>query len=392
VSFEFDCIDADYVDSIGPQLLERFRGDETKPFALLRVVTTSARFDAFADTVPEPGNWFHLKIEPVGTGLPTWHAQLTADGYSTLARGVTKYARRLDAPDDTPSSPRPLPQSLGAAVASQIALPSSLVAACAAFPRRTPRKAIFAILKTVSQATSVVVRDVGQANFISLCDRDGRSILHYDVGFPIAFNGHTSPISLDVDINERPPIILSHWDWDHLHAAFRLPHLLDCRWIVPDQRLGPGAARLARILAAKGNLLVWSTSARRRFGFGEVSQGEGPPGDLNDTGLTALIALGRGRRVLVTGDADYSYLRHAHARRVDHLVATHHGARFETSVALMPAPRNANSKLFISYGTRNVYRHPHPEALRKYSRASWTNWVTTAGRKGVARRGDRVIS
>jgi beta-lactamase superfamily II metal-dependent hydrolase len=156
--------------------------------------------------------------------------------------------------------------------------------------------------------------------------------------------------------------------------------------------LGPGAARLARKLAAKGNLLVWPANTRRQFRFGEVSQSQGPPGDLNDTGLTALVALVSGRRSLLTGDADYTYLRHAHARHVHHLVATHHGARFQTSVALIPAPRNANSKLLISYGTRNVYRHPHPEALRKYLRAGWTSRITTAGRRGIARRGDRVIN
>jgi hypothetical protein len=39
-SFEFDCIDADYVDGAGAQLLEGFGDEQTKPFALLRVVTT----------------------------------------------------------------------------------------------------------------------------------------------------------------------------------------------------------------------------------------------------------------------------------------------------------------------------------------------------------------
>jgi hypothetical protein len=85
-SFEFDCIDADYVDDVGPQLLDGFRAEQTKPFALLRVVTTPARFGDFAGTIPTPGDWFHLEIEPGGAGLPTWHAQLEADGYSTHAR------------------------------------------------------------------------------------------------------------------------------------------------------------------------------------------------------------------------------------------------------------------------------------------------------------------
>ncbi|WP_445219798.1 hypothetical protein ACKWRH_06525 [Bradyrhizobium sp. Pa8] len=36
----------------------------TKPFALLRVVTTPARFGHFAGATPAPTDWFHLEIEP----------------------------------------------------------------------------------------------------------------------------------------------------------------------------------------------------------------------------------------------------------------------------------------------------------------------------------------
>jgi beta-lactamase superfamily II metal-dependent hydrolase len=391
-SFEFDCIDADYVDGVGVELPARFRADEIKPFALLRVVTTPARFRVFAGVVPVPGNWFHLEIEPSGAGLPTWHAPLAANGYSTHARGVTTYARRLESPDETPRRSRPRPQTLGAAVAPRVMLPSSLVAACAALPQPAARSSISTILRKVPRARSVLVRDVGQANFTSLRDDQGRAILHYDVGFPISFNRHTFPSTFNIDASETPPIILSHWDWDHLHAALHLPHLLDCPWIVPDQGLGPGAARLARILTGKGNLLVLPTSARIRFTFGGLVQSQGLAGDLNDTGLTVLVALASGRSVLLTGDADYMYLMHPKARTVDHLVATHHGARFDASVASVPTPRNDDCKLVISYGTRNVYRHPHTEALRKHFSAGWKSRITTAGRKGVAGRGDRVMS
>jgi hypothetical protein len=391
-SFEFDCIDADYVDGIGDDLLEAFGADIIKPFGLLRVVTTPARFGIFAGEVPATGNWFYLQIEIGGAGLPTWHAQLTVDGYSTLARGVTTYGRRLDEPDVGPKTPRPRPRALGANVAARAILPSSLAMACAASSKPAPPSAISAILKRVPQAATVVVRDVGQASFISLSDGHGRAILHYDVGFPIAFNGHTSPPSFDINTGETPPIILSHWDWDHLHAAFRLPHLLDCPWVVPNQRLGPGSARLARILAVKGNLLVRAASAQSQFKFGEVQQSKGPSDDQNDTGLTLRVALASGRFALITGDADYAYLMHARPLRVDHLVATHHGARFDAELVAVPAPRNANCKLVISYGTGNVYRHPHAEALLRHAQAGWKSRITTAGRTGVARRGDCTMN
>jgi hypothetical protein len=390
-SFEFDCIDADYVDDVGPQLLDGFRIEQTKPFALIRVVTTASRFGDLAGVIPTSGDWFHLEIEPGGAGLPTWHAQLEADGYSRHARGVMTYARRLDAPDET-SGPRSRPQTLGAAVAPRLMLPSSLAAACAALPKPTARTAISTILMSVPRAASILVRDVGQASFISLRDDRNRAILHFDVGSPISFNRHTFPSDFDIDRGEEPPIILSHWDWDHLHAAFQRSHLLDCPWIVPDQRLGPGAARLARILAAKGNLLVRPANARLRFPFGELVQSQGLAGDLNDTGLTVLVTLASGRSALLTGDADYAHLMHAKAKSVDHLVATHHGARFAAGVGAGAKQRKKKGKPMLSSPQPNVYRHPHTEALRKHATAGWRTWITTAGRKGIEGRGDRIMN
>ncbi|MET4115887.1 hypothetical protein ABIB85_005123 [Bradyrhizobium sp. JR1.5] len=208
-SFEFDCIDADYVDGAGPRLLDGFRAEQTKPFALLRVVTTPARFGHFAGATPAPADWFYLEIEPDGSGLPAWHAQLEGNGYSAHARGVLTYARQLDTPDKT-RGPRSRPQTLGAAATPRLGLPSSLVSACAPLPKPATRAAISTVLKRVPQAASVLVSDVGQANFVSLCDDRGRAILHFDVGFPISFNRHTFPSNFDINRSETPPIVLSH--------------------------------------------------------------------------------------------------------------------------------------------------------------------------------------
>jgi len=391
VSFEFDCIDADYVDASGPQLLSGFRAGKSKPFALLRVVTTPGRFDGFAGATPEPGDWFHLEIKPNGSGLPAWHAQLEGNGYSTHARGVLTFARLLNTPDETPSHPL-RPQALGAAVVPQRVLPSPLATACAALPPPATPAEVSTILKTLPQATSILVRDVGQANFVSLCDDAGSAILHFDVGFPISFNRHTFPSRFVVDRAEKLPIVLSHWDWDHIHGALLLPHLLDCPWIVPDQRLGPGAARLAHMLVQKGNLVVRPANARIRFPFGELVRSGGRPSDLNDSGLTILASLTSGRSALLTGDADYEHLMHANATQVDHLVATHHGARFNAGVQSVPKPNSGYGQLVISYGYRNVYGHPHPDGLSKHAMSGWTTYVTTAGRRGIASRGDRIVN
>ncbi len=120
-SFGFDTIDADITDAAGPQVRDLFQEGETKPFALLRIVTTAARFLEFAGDVPAPGDWFFLEIEPRGRrpGLMTWHAQLGPAGYSSHSRGLTVRARRLTSEDDEPRRPR----SLGAAVAPRVTLP-----------------------------------------------------------------------------------------------------------------------------------------------------------------------------------------------------------------------------------------------------------------------------
>ncbi|WP_430912172.1 metallo-hydrolase/oxidoreductase [Methylobacterium sp. sgz302541] len=389
-SFEFDTIDADTADAAGAQIGDLFQESRTKPFAVLRIVTTPARFRAFAGDTPAPGDWFFLEIEPRGLrpGLMTWHAQLGPAGYSSHSRGVTVDARRLTSEDDEPRRPR----SLGAAVAPQTMLPqhvsqiSQLPSVAASGP------AIHAALGKLIAPAAVIVRDVGQASFTSLVDGQGRALIHFDVGFPISFNKHTFPNAFKCDPTERPLVVLSHWDWDHLHAAFALRHLHQCTWITPHQRIGPGAARLALILAGKGNLLVWPAGAGVGFPGGTLMACTGTTNQ-NDTGLALHVTLASGRTALLTGDADYQCLPATIAALgpVSHLIATHHGARFHSAVTHIPKPAAPGRRLVLSYGSGNVYRHPHPEALQAHATAGWQQWIATAGQKGGPPRGDRQL-
>lgn len=390
-SFEFDCIDADYADDVGGAIEGAFNEDKTKPFATVRIVTTPHRFEEVAGALGLPGNWFLLEIGPQKkpTAIPTWHAQLQPNGLLAHSRGVTRRISFIGSDRDGDPH-RPTPRSLGAAVTKQATVPTIVIAACALRTRPGAARHIARVLGGVTGVTALRVRDVGQASFSSLCDKDGRALIHYDVGFPISFNGHTSPKYFDLDESEKPPVVLSHWDWDHLHAAFLFPHLMDCFWIVPDQKLGPGAARLAQILAAKGRLLVHRAGTLTNFPNGEVAHASGPGASPNDSGLTARVTLASGRSVLLTGDVDYRFLSHPGTRPVDHLVATHHGARFASSRAAIPLPVSGAGSLLLSYGNRNVYRHPHPDALNLHTGAGWANQISTA-RNGVLSRGDREV-
>lgn len=389
-SFEFDCIDADFADSVEGAIDKAFNKDVTKPFAVIRIVTTPRRFEEVAGAAGLPGSWFALEISPKGSkpSLLTWHAQLQPNGFPAHSRGATTTITYLSS--DEPSEPRsPRPQSLGAAVAKQTTVASDVIAACA-MPASSPAHSIAGALAPIAGIASLRVRDVGQASFSSLCDAGGKALMHYDVGFPISFNGHTSPKGFYLDVTEKPPVVLSHWDWDHLHAAFLHPHLMECIWIVPDQKLGPGAARLARILAANGNLLVHPAATPTLLAWGEVAQAAGPLGSANDAGLTVSAILSSGHAILLTGDADYAFLSHGALAPVDYLVATHHGARFASGGTAIPPPNTKLAGLLLSYGKRNVYRHPHADALRHHKIAGWAKQLTTAHTAGGP-RGDRTV-
>lgn len=387
-SFEFDCIDADYADGVEGAIESAFNESITKPFAIVRIVTTRRRFEEVAGGVGVPGNWFELEIgpEPSAISLPTWHAQLQPNGFPAHSRGVTRNMTYLGPGEGEGHRPR----SVGAAVTKQTAVSSAIIAACVLPPSADAAKKITKVLSTVNGVSSLLVRDVGQASFSSLRNKHGKALLHYDVGFPISFNGHTAPEIFDLDTSEKPPIILSHWDWDHLHAAFLHRHLMDCVWIVPDQKLGPGAARLARILAAKGGLLIQRAGTKVGFPSGEIAHANGPQTSANDAGLTARATLASGCSALLTGDADYIFLTHRTIGPVNHLVATHHGARFASGSAAIPAPVAGSGTLLLSYGSRNRYRHPHPDALQLHTDAGWTNQISTA-RKGMRKRGDLLV-
>jgi len=288
-SFEFDCIDADYADGVEGAIEGAFNEDTAKPFAVVRIVTTPRRFEEVAGGLGGPGNWFALEIGPNGSSisLPTWHAQLQPNGFPAHSRGVTRNITYLGPDGDEGHRPR----SIGAAVAKQAIVPTAIISACALRASPNAARAIARVLGSVNEISTLCVRDVGQASFSSLCDKDGKALLHYDVGFPISFNGHTAPEICDLDASEKPPIILSHWDWDHLHAAFLHRHLMGCVWIVPDQKLGPGAVRLARILAKKRRLLVLQAGTMAAFPNGEVAHANGPQTNANDAGLTAWAKL-----------------------------------------------------------------------------------------------------
>ncbi|HEY1944524.1 MAG TPA: hypothetical protein VGH40_20620 [Roseiarcus sp.] len=194
-SFEFDTVESGNPDDIA-EWIRSGEAREQGRFGLLKIVTTEKRFREVIGALPEVGRWYELDVarEPETGGLMSWFARLEDNGYTSLARGYTRDGEPLAAPDDDDLSPRP--RSVGAAATPVRQLPSAIVIACRPLSRPNAKQlAAMDVLKNIPPSVQVRVRDVGQANFVTLEDRQHMPLLHFDVGTPIAFNRHTLPIT-----------------------------------------------------------------------------------------------------------------------------------------------------------------------------------------------------
>jgi hypothetical protein len=258
------------------------------------------------------------------------------------------------------------------------------VAAAVTFPITAvaSRRQVTTFLGQISTINHLNVRDVGQANFVTLSDERDDEIVHFDAGWPISFNGRTAPRGKSILANSSP-VILSHWDFDHLLGFYRFPFLRDNVWLAPVQPLGPGKARIAYQLADRKRLLGWS-GGTLSVGTITLYDCNGPQG-LNDTGFSLMIVLKSGKRALLVGDASYDSVPTSSMDRFDFLVLTHHGALF-TGAA--PRARREASGI-ISVGHGNVYKHPRDEAVALHATSGWTISATAAIFE--PRRGDRLV-
>lgn len=395
ISIEFDGVDENSLRNLESDfayldfLKER---ENVAPFGLLRLEISVEKFIDETGVAPATGLWFSIELTPTQSSLgwPIDHAQLTEEGYT---QGSSGYVGGIEfiAEDG-----EPYPVPLGASVPRrrsrrQVAINGG------AFPvkaisRGQARRAVW-IDRAPLQA---LVRDVGQASFVSLQDDFGTCLLHYDAGWPVAFNSHTVPGSSGINIG-RAPVLLSHWDWDHLHGYYVFPQLQASPWFTPVQILGPGASRVAAQLDAQDLLVglgvppgnTYSIALRSVPSFtrcGTIGVCAGNAGNRNQTGLACTIDLATGSTLLMTGDADYGLAIAALGctTSFDRLVVTHHGAQFG---GVAPLPRQEDAQAVVSYGKGNTYRHPHPDMVRRHP--GWC--IEHTADHGTISRGSRLI-
>ena len=208
--------------------------------------------------------------------------------------------------------------------------------------------------------------------------------LYFDVGGGTTANARTYPATMRrFCVSADPPVVLSHWDWDHWSSALRDRRLLDRRWIVPrhDGQLGAVHTRLLGELHQRGRLLVWPRGLPSAAGDGIlVEQCAGSPSDRNNSGL-ALVIAGRtndeGARMLFPGDAAYGHVPSA-GGELTSLAVPHHGGR--TPSSQVPRPDGARpGRAVFSYGAGNCYWHPLADVGREHQR-DWKRRLHTAAR------------
>lgn len=382
-SFEFDGIDTEVSD----EDLERSIAspDIVKPFASVRAVTTERRFRKKFGFLPQEGDWVELKIRPRFGDNETiaFHAQLTPDGYVQHSRGVLEEARLLFGRDEEPKAPKPVSASV-----APLQQKAAKVAQLCQFPSGAIGQLTKArnILRGLSTVKKVQVRDVGQASFASFLNAKGKVLGHFDAGWPISYNAYTAPAAAPA-ISGNAPVILSHWDWDHLHGYYRCKALQSVQWLTPVQNMGPGASKIATQLHAKSLLIGYSGAAVLTVGNVTLLQCTGPA-RLNDNGLAIALTLASQMNALLVGDAGYDTLgAWPIGKTFDYLVVTHHGADFTGAV---PAAKPTANRGVISVGYKNIYKHPRTSAIEAHNSAGW-NLERTSQTTSTA-RGDKVLT
>lgn len=239
-----------------------------------------------------------------------------------------------------------------------------------------------AIRRALPTATieQVIVLDVGQGSANALLDSANRVVAYVDLGAGVLKNTGTWPADMGgICLCHAPPIVLTHWHYDHFQAANIFPAALGRVWIAPYQTLGPGpqSAMAAGILQA-GQLRIWNGIPGASIVVGGIELERCGGANQNRSGIAVWISGPPGADpILLPGDAGYCDSAALRAgRAVSGFAVAHHGGSAPGNAPARPggAPRAA-----LSYGLPNSYWHPLPRSLAQLTNAAWRIGRPAAG-------------
>lgn len=384
----------DAVDERLDPIMFRTKPTETddRNFAIIRVMTTFGRFSSMAD-IPEiepenlVGQWVAISLLPHGKepGPLAQVCPLEQAGYGVGEKftvgGISVFG-------EVPEAPR----SLSAAGDRRKQVAAELAEDGRSFRAESSSHESLRLLRELLQEVpeQLLILDVGHANFATVFSTAKLPICHFDVGWPIGFNRHTTNGN-PPRIVSAPIVIMSHWDWDHLHGYHVWAELREKTWVAPVQDLGPGALKVARALQADGRLHsiapgVPSLDAMcgknpMHLGNCDSSHVKTKAKIRNNSGIFLGLKLASGRLALLPGDADYRAVSWPFRADPDILLVAHHGAAVDGKIQKARAKGNP---AIVSMGKGNVYRHPCEDTLRSHGNSGWTAEFTSQ-RNGIPR-------
>ena len=217
--------------------------------------------------------------------------------------------------------------------------------------------------------------DVGQGNWQGLLNCWGMPIAYFDLGGGVLGHVHSFPPEMnEVCFVRRPPVVLSHWDWDHWSSAQRFTDALEMTWIVPRQQLGPVQRVFLYNLQQHRDVLFWPKDLTAlRVGQIKIRKclGRGK----NHSGLAISVSppnYWRDEDILFTGDCDYRQIP-GWDDTYRHVLVPHHGAQMPSND--IPSPEcEVYSCATISRGHQNRWDHPREITLRRHGAAGWTRF------------------
>lgn len=211
----------------------------------------------------------------------------------------------------------------------------------------------------------IVVLDVGQGAANALVDVNGAVVAYVDLGSGVLADWGTWPPALtDLCLVGLPPVILTHWHYDHFEAANRLPLARALPCIAPVQPLGPGP-QAAFAAAVSATLLTRTGPGPVRSGAIKLERCTGPSGNQNRTGIAVWVEGPVSEDpVLLPGDAGYSDVPGiVTGDPITSLVVSHHGGFAPGTPPTNPSL--PESRAAFSFGLPNGYGHPLPASITR---------------------------
>jgi competence protein ComEC len=242
-----------------------------------------------------------------------------------------------------------------------LAIPLLAVATLALLAPRWTRHGLELVLLDVGQGDAILLRDGERAILVDGGGREGA-----DVGGRVLL-----PALLAEGVQHLDAVVMTHPDHDHCQGLVDVSAFLpiDEIWTAPGW---PPTGCAWELLTLPGpRLRVLWAGERAAVGRWRLTALNPAAGDRRGVNVRSLVLLAeaRGRRALLTGDAEAPAERRMLAElgeaglRADLLKLGHHGSKTSTTEDFLDAvaPRLA----LISDGVANVYHHPSPVVLRR---------------------------